>query len=262
MPGRPRPRRTPRAGRSGRAGSRPSRIAPALCRSSCPHASRCPRRARRSAPAGLDRVHADPVGRELRGERLEETVDRGAQAVGEHERPIRGRAGLADRGRGREHDRALRPLELGQREASEPHRREERELERLLPRRVVEVGERAGLRPARVHDEHVDAAQAFRALVDEPAAAVLGADVGVDPDSAAAELGRDLLDPRPVPGADRDLRALADELRGDRAPEPLARGRDEHALAAQAEIHALDATTPEGVASSRTATGDTSRVCH
>src|SRR5947199_179637 len=80
---------------------------------------------------------------------------------------------------------------------------------------------------------------ALGALVDEPPAAFVGADIGVDADGAAAELDRDLLDARAVARADRDLRALTNELRRDRAPEPLAGRGDEDAPAGETEVHGL-----------------------
>jgi len=137
---------------------------------------------------------------------------------------------------GREHDRALRLLELRNGEAGEPHRREQRQLERLLPRRVVEVRERTRLRTAGVHDEDIDAAEGLRGAFDEGPTACLGAHVRGDA-RGGADLPRDPFDALALARADRDARALRDELRGDRAPETFARGGHEHPLVPQFQVH-------------------------
>src|SRR6266550_5357125 len=81
---------------------------------------------------------------------------------------------LANARRGRVHDRAAALLaHLGKDEPREPHRGEEREIDGLVPRGVVEVVESAWLRSARVDDEDVDRAEPALGQLNEGLAALL-----------------------------------------------------------------------------------------
>src|SRR3989454_5621382 len=195
----------------------------------------------RDAP-GLDGVHADSVLREVRRQRLQHSVHRRAYGVRQDEVQVLRR--LADARRGRVDDRPAALLaHLGKDEPREPYCGEEREVDGLVPRGVVEVIESPGLRSAGVDDENVDRPKPALRELYERLAAFSSRYVGGDRQQVlvpglALDLPRRGADGAFLAAAHRDLRFLPCELLGDGATKTLARRRDQDDFSGEAEIDA------------------------
>src|SRR5207247_11184634 len=122
------------------------------------------------------------------------------------------------------------------------HRREEREIDGLLPGGVIEVVETAGRGTAGVDDEDVEGMERAQGVLNEHLTALPRREVSRDrQDVLVPSLPLDLLshsrDRSLFTAAHCDLCALSREFLGYRATESLRRRCDEGNFAGQSEVH-------------------------
>ena len=130
---------------------------------------------------------------------------------------------------------------MRQRQPGEANRREQSDVDGLLPGGIVEVVESPGRRAAGIRDEDVDGPERVQRRLQQPVAALCCADIRDRPGDLAAGLLLNALsralDRCLVTAAHHDARAFARELFRDRACEPFARRRDDRDFSLEPEVH-------------------------
>ena len=134
-------------------------------------------------------------------------------------------------------------LHAGKGLPAEPDRREQLEVDVVLPHLVADLQEGAALRGAGVVDEHVDLAERRLGLLVGLAAALRRADVGGDADDLGiarrGNLGPRLVEALLPARDDGDVGAGADEMLGDGPADALAAAGDERVASVHAHLHVL-----------------------
>ena len=210
--------------------------------------------------AGRQGVDGDAVRGDLVGQRLGPGGRRAAHGIGEHERRQR----LFDGRRRAGNDAAPVPGPHGrQAQARQPDGRHQVELECALPIVVGEGVEHAGLWPAGVVEDDVDAAERVDGGFDDALQVRRAGHVGSQSDDPSPTCGSPLnlagrgFDRRLGAGKHDHVGALSGQRARYAFAKPLASRRDDRRPAAQSKIHRP--SLPKALASRTATAGSTPR---